>query len=95
MYRIEVWARLNDLTFPLHADEFVSQVGGLTIEYATGTEETVAEVCERVDVDTFTSADDAQLTLATGLDGDAVGRKGYSDRDPPIAGLDEYDHVSC
>lgn len=91
----EVRAQVPDLSFPLPVDDFVAEMGGLTIEYATGTVETVEEVCGRVDVDVYASANDAQLALAAGLDGDAVGRKGYSDRDPPIDGLDEYDPVSC
>ena len=45
---------------------------------------------ERAGNGTITCPDDAQLTLRCGLDGDAVGRKGYSDRD--FGGVGETVH---
>lgn len=85
----------DHLSFPLTTEQFIAAVGRREIVYPTGKVERVEEVCRRVDVDEYSSRDDAELVIRSALDGDAVGRRGYSDRDPPIPGVDRYEQVSC
>lgn len=86
---------LTDFVFPLQAAELVDAVGDDIILYPTGAEETVEDVCTRLDVDEFETRDEASSLLTSVLAADAVGRRRYSDRDPPIQGIDRYDRLSC
>ena len=44
--------------------------------------------------ETFETAEDARLTAYAGVSGKAIGRKGYSDRDPVCMGEDGPEEVS-
>lgn len=72
----------ESLSYPLTATEMVDLVGDLPVELCDGVE-TIAEVLSRVDAGTLLDPDDARLTFLSGLGTGAIGRKGYSDRDPP------------
>lgn len=80
--------RLNDRIdaqdYPVTAEEFTAAVGGET----TPSGEDVATVVQRSGATTIADAHDARLTVLCGLDGSAVGRRRYSDRDPPSVGED-------
>ena len=95
MYWTDLQALLDEVTFPIRVDQFVTEMGHHLIEYSTGTVESVEELCDRIDVSQYVSAEDAGMSLMLAMHGDAVGRRGYSDRDPPIHGVDGYDPVSC
>lgn len=86
----------DDPEFPATRDEIVDEIGDRELEYPNGSEtETIEEIFDRSGTETFDTAEEARLTYYAALDGDAVGRKGYSDRDPPTPGTDdENDPVS-
>ncbi|MFW6448788.1 MAG: hypothetical protein ACOC0X_04525 [Halobacteriota archaeon] len=87
-------ALLEGLSFPISAEALIAAIGSTRVSYPTGKVETLEQICRRVDVDRYASAEDAELAIRSGLDADAVGRLGYSDRDPPLPGVDDYDQVS-
>ncbi|MEF8831394.1 MAG: hypothetical protein V5A23_07660 [Halobacteriales archaeon] len=60
-------------TYPVETRALAARVGEL--DGAAGS------AIERAGTGSITSANDALLTLLCGLDGDAVGRRHYSDRD--------------
>jgi len=83
---------LDDLTYPLTADELSAALEGHTLVHPTG-EEPASAVVERCGSASMTSADDAWLSVMGSVDEGAVGRKFYTDRDPPV-GPREFDAVS-
>lgn len=83
---------LDDLSYPLTADELSASLSGEVITYPSG-DESLDAVVERSGSDVIWSADDAWLTVVGALDEGAIGRKGYTDRDPPC-GPNEFDAVS-
>lgn len=60
-------------TYPVETRDLAARVG--EFDGAAGS------AIERAGNGSITSADDALLTLLCGLDGDAIGRRHYSDRD--------------
>jgi hypothetical protein len=85
-------AVLDDLTYPLSAAELAAALEGRTLTHPVG-EEPLSAVVERCGSDAMTSADDAWLSMVAAVDEDAIGRKFYTDRDPPC-GPHEFDAVS-
>lgn len=85
-------AVLDHLTYPLSVDELSSALDGRTIDHPGG-EESAEAVVARCGSEAMRSADDAWLSMIASVDEDAVGRKFYSDRDPPCD-ADEFDAVS-
>lgn len=83
---------LDDLTYPLSADELAAALEGETLVHPVG-EEPLAAVIDRCGPDAMRSADDAWLSMVANVDEEAIGRKSYSDRDPPC-GPTEFDAVS-
>lgn len=94
MVTAELSHLLQELSYPISSGDLIGAIGRTEVEYPTGKVETIEQICLRIAVDGYASAGDAELAIRAGLDGDAVGRRGYSDRDPPIRGIDEYDPVS-
>ncbi len=70
------------LAYPLTSDEVAHQVGDNEVEHPEGTE-TVREVLARFEPDTFGCPEEARLMFLSALGSEAIGRKGYTDRDPP------------
>lgn len=83
---------LEGLSYPRTTAELAAALDGRVLDHAGG-EEAVSALLERCGSDSMASADDAWLSVAASLDEDAVGRKGYSDRDPPVDRR-EFDAVS-
>jgi hypothetical protein len=83
---------LDDLTYPLSANELSAALAGRTLDHPAG-QEPVSAVVERCGSDAMESSDDAWLSMVASVDEDAVGRKFYSDRDPPCDS-NEFDAVS-
>lgn len=79
--------------YPITAEEFAEENGDITLELPNG-EETLGDAITRSGPETFESAEDARLTAAAGLSSKAIGRKGYSDRDPIAMGEEGPDEVS-
>jgi len=73
---------LDDLTYPLSAAELAAALGDETLDHPVG-EEPLSAVFERCGPDAMHSADDAWLSVLANVDEEAIGRKFYSDRDPP------------
>lgn len=77
----------DSLSYPLTSEELARLVGEEEVELPEGTE-TVGEVLGRFETDTFGCPEEARLMFLSALGSEAIGRKGYSDRDPPM-GLGE------
>ncbi|MXV62908.1 DUF2795 domain-containing protein [Natronorubrum sp. JWXQ-INN-674] len=74
-----------DHDYPATTEELISEYGDQTIELPNGTE-TVGDVLARLESETFETADDVRLALSCGVSDKAIGRIGYSDRDPAPLG---------
>ena len=72
-------------TYPLTTEDLTEAIGDDELELARGTE-TVADVLERFGEQTFQTPEDVRHTLEAGVCERAIGRKGYSDRDPTTPG---------
>jgi len=79
--------------YPITTEELIETAGDLTLDLPNGTE-TLADALSRSGPETFESAEDALLTAYAGVSGKAIGRKGYSDRDPVCMGEDGPEEVS-
>ncbi|PSQ28202.1 DUF2795 domain-containing protein [Halobacteriales archaeon QS_9_68_17] len=75
----------DDDEFPMTTEQFIERYGDYEFELPNGTE-TIAEVLERTDTETYRTPEDVRLTLYNSLSSKAIGRKGYSDRDPTPPG---------
>lgn len=80
---------LDDDTYPATADDLIEEFGDLTVSYPDGSE-TLAEIVGRVAPDTYDSAAEARTAILSAVATEAVGRQRYSDRDPPVLGVDGY-----
>lgn len=87
----EFEAALDRLTYPTTTDDLSREFGGEQLDFQEGTER-VGRVLERCGPETFATSDEARLTVYGSVSEGAVGRKGYSDRDPP--GVGEVDPIS-
>ena len=84
----------ESLEYPATTDELIAAHGDRTLELANGSE-TLGDVLSRIDNETFESPDDVALTLQCALSQKAIGRVGYSDRDPtPLGSPYAPDQVS-
>lgn len=83
---------LSRLTYPLTAEELRSALADEVVTYPSGGE-SIDTLVRRSGSDVVRSADDAWLSVVSALDEDAIGRKGYTDRDPPTSAR-EFDAVS-
>jgi hypothetical protein len=77
--------RIEAQTYPLTTDDLTRAIGDDELELADGTE-TVADILERFGDQTFHTPEDVHHTLQAGVCERAIGRKGYSDRDPTTLG---------
>lgn len=71
--------------YPTTTADIVDACGDHTIEHPNCTE-TIGEVFERLSSETFESPDEAHFALYSAMCREAVGRPGYSDRDPTPPG---------
>lgn len=85
-------AVLDDLTYPVSAAELSAALEGETLDHPVG-EEPLDSVVDRCGSEALVSADDAWLSMVANVDEAAVGRKFYTDRDPPCS-PDEFDALS-
>lgn len=77
--------RIDGYDYPLTSDELVDRLGDTEIELPNGTE-TVGEVIERMGPETYQTAEDARFAVYGSVSAKAIGRRGYSDRDPYAIG---------
>lgn len=81
---------LENLTYPVTTEELVENLGDRRVELENGSE-TVSEVFGRVGSETYTTPMEAHLTFLSALSTKAIGRKAYTDRDPPVLGFADSD----
>lgn len=77
--------KLDELDYPTSSDDIIEAYGREALSLQSG-EETVAQVLGRCGPESFDDPDEVRMTLYGSLCDDAIGRKGYSDRDPPVLG---------
>ncbi|MCL9813641.1 DUF2795 domain-containing protein [Natranaeroarchaeum aerophilus] len=81
----------TDAEFPITSDELLDRYGDEEIDLSN---ETLREVLERTGPETYENREDAEFAVYSGVSDRAIGRKGYSDRDPtPLGsphGPDQY-----
>jgi len=80
-------------TYPCTSAEFVEAHGDVELKLPNGTV-TLDEVLGVLPDQEFETAEDAWFTTYGALGEEAIGRKGYSDRDPSPPGEEGHDHVS-
>lgn len=83
----------DDQTYPATTNELIENYGEEQLELANGSE-TIEDVLEVMGQETFESAEEARYAVYTGLSSAAIGRVGYSDRDPTPPGCDGQPPVS-
>jgi hypothetical protein len=79
--------------FPATTEEVIEEYGDLQLELPNGDEQ-LEDVLGRLGSETFESLEDVRDATLCGLSSNAIGRKGYSDRDPSCIGEDGHDQVS-
>ena len=77
--------RIDRENYPMTTAEFVEKYGDHELELQNGSER-IGEVLDRVAPETYRSSEDVRFTIYSAVSSAAIGRKGYSDRDPPPAG---------
>ena len=80
-------------SYPLTTEELIEAVGDTTLELPNGTE-TLEDALSRITSETYETPEDARLATYSAVSSKAIGRKGYSDRDPIAMGEDGPDQVS-
>lgn len=84
---------LEGVDYPATTEELRAAHGDVRIEHPTGAE-TLDDVLERAGDDTFEDATAAVHAVYGAVGADAVGRIGYSDRDPAPMGVEGPEPVS-
>lgn len=80
--------------YPITSDELKTKCADHDIELHDGTE-SVATVLGRLGDETYERPEDALFALYAGVSNKAIGRKGYSDRDPtPPGAVEGHDQLS-
>ncbi len=82
-----------ECTFPKTTAELVEEQGETELELPGGVV-TLGEVLELLPDETFETAEEARLMTYSVLGEEAIGRKGYSDRDPRCPGEELPTQVS-
>jgi hypothetical protein len=84
---------LHAHTFPSTLSEFVGEHGDIEFELPNGAAR-LGDVLEIIPEETLQTERDARMTIYGTLGEDAIGRKGYSDRDPFQPGEMGYSPLS-
>lgn len=79
--------------YPATTEEVIEEYGDLELELPNGAEQ-LSDILDRLDSETYETAEDLRLSAYSAVSSDAIGRKGYSDRDPCQIGEDGHDQVS-
>jgi len=80
-------------SYPATTEEVIEEYGDLELELPNGTE-TLEAVLNRLDSETFEQHEDLRMAAMNGMSSNAIGRKGYSDRDPSCIGEDGHEQIS-
>ncbi|QLC33344.1 hypothetical protein EFA46_003690 [Halarchaeum sp. CBA1220] len=84
---------LEDASYPTTTDDLRATYGNVRIEHPAGVE-SLDEVLARTGEEEFADATEAVHAVIGAVGQDAVGRVGYSDRDPTPMGVDGHEPVS-
>lgn len=76
---------LSDTEFPTTTETLLEQYGDVRLDLANGSE-TLREVLERTGPERYENQEDAEFAIYASVSDRAIGRKGYSDRDPTPLG---------
>lgn len=80
--------------YPATTEDLIDAYGDRTLDLPNGTE-TVGDVLARLESETYETPDDVRMALHCALSQKAIGRFGYSDRDPtPLGSPYAPDQVS-
>ena len=85
MLRNRTGERIDAHQYPATTAELIEAYGEERLELPNGSER-IADVLGRLESETFESADDARMAVYSAVSNKAVGRVGYSDRDPTPLG---------
>lgn len=85
---------IEDAEYPITSDELKRRCADHELDLQNGTED-VSVVLDRLGDETYDRPEDALFALYAGVSNKAIGRKGYSDRDPTVPGaIDGHDQLS-
>lgn len=84
---------LADHDYPATTEQLAATHGDYELDLPNGSE-TIGDVFGRVDSELFQSPGEAEATLYSAVSSKAIGRKGYSDRDPTVMGTNGPEQVS-
>ncbi|WP_375142074.1 DUF5789 family protein [Natronoarchaeum rubrum] len=76
---------LSETEYPITTDELIERHGDRRIDLDDGAE-TIREILARIDAETYERPEDAEYAIYSSVSERAIGRKGYSDRDPTPPG---------
>ncbi|ARS89596.1 DUF5789 family protein [Natrarchaeobaculum aegyptiacum] len=76
---------IDDHEYPATTEELIEAYGDRTLELPNGSE-TVGDVLARLESETFETQEDVEFAVTCALSDKAIGRVGYSDRDPNPVG---------
>jgi len=76
---------LSETEYPITTAELIERHGDRRIELDDGAE-TIREILSRLDAETYERPEDAEYAIYSAVGERAIGRKGYSDRDPTPPG---------
>lgn len=88
-----VTERLAQAEYPATTERLRAEYGDLRLEYPEGGER-LADVLSQTGDDEFADATEAVHAVLGAVGQDAVGRVGYTDRDPDPMGVDGAEQVS-
>ena len=80
-------AALDTHSYPATGEELIEEYGETELDLPNG-DETLGEAMGRLGDTTYENSEDAKLAAMSAVSEDAIGRKGYSDRDAPAIGED-------
>jgi|GEM_PF-85729 hypothetical protein len=81
---------LDEMEYPVEAEELLDDYGSETLEFEEGSA-TLEELLEPMGSQSFESKNSVQQAVLTMVGDEAIGRKNYSDRDPPTTGQERQD----
>lgn len=84
---------LGAAEYPTTTEEVIDEHGDIELELPNGDEQ-LGEVLDRLGPETYDSAEELRTAAYSAVSSNAIGRKGYSDRDPTSIGEDGHDQVS-
>lgn len=85
--------RMGAHEYPTTTEEVIEEYGDLKLELPNG-DERLGDVLDRLDSETFDTAEELRLAAYSAVSSNAIGREGYSDRDPTSIGEEGHEQVS-